>query len=359
MTRLTRKPTWAEAGIFFCLAIFFLDWASDFLIPLVAAFLGALILRPVQRKAASMGIPDGITAFLVCLATGTAIICAVWTFSNPISQLANDLPEMINELRQMPNPAAETLDKIGDAAEAAQEAVAGEKDVPAMEVKVVENTSFLGTLVASAPIMLGQIALTIVLLFFLISSGSSFERKLVECLPNFADKRAAVRIVQTVAQKLGQYLGGITLINLGLGVVIGLAMAAWRLPTPLMFGVIAFSLNFIPYVGAIFGALLAAIVGFNEYHDAWISILIFATYMTLTSIEGQFVTPYVISNRLKLNPAVVFIAVAFFAWIWSVVGMVIAVPLLISAKVVLDQSDKTRPIAVFLGEANERMTKAV
>ncbi|MDE0589124.1 AI-2E family transporter [Halocynthiibacter sp. C4] len=357
MPKQTRKPKWAEIGIFLCISVFFLEWASDFLIPLVAAFLGSLILRPVQRKAMSVGIPNGITAFLVCLAAGVAIVIAVWTFSNPISQLVNDLPAMINELRNTPNAAAETLDKIGDAAEAAQEAVAGKEDVPAMEVKVVENSSFLGSLVTSAPVLLGQIVLTIVLLFFLVSSGSTFERKLVECMPNFADKRATVQIVQTVAQKLGQYLGGITLINLGLGVVIGLAMAAWGLPNPYMFGVIAFTLNFVPYIGAIFGALLAAIVGFNEFHTAWSAILIFATYMALTSIEGQFVTPYIISNRLKLNPAVVFITVAFFAWIWSVVGMVIAVPLLITAKVLLDQSPSTRPIALFLGEANEQFKK--
>ncbi|MCI2394028.1 AI-2E family transporter [Aliiroseovarius sediminis] len=347
------KANWAQIGVFVFLALFFLDWASDFLIPIIAALLGFLIMRPIERRMSRWGVPSAITAFLICAVAGVSLTFAAWNFSHPIAQLAEDLPEMINDLRRMPNAAADTLDKLGAAAKAAEDAVDSGDDTPAMEVKVVENTNFIGSLVASAPVMLGQIALTIVLMFFLISSGSSFVRKLVESLPRFADKRAAVGIVQQVEQKLGLYLGGITLINFCLGIVIGGAMALWGLPNPVMFGVIAFSLNFIPYVGAVFGALLASIVGFNVYNDAWTAILVFSTYMALTSIEGQLITPYVISNRLKLNPTVVFVTVAFFAWIWSVVGMVIAVPVLITVKVILDQSQSTRAAGIFLGGAGE------
>ncbi|MCK8463184.1 AI-2E family transporter [Aliiroseovarius sp. S1339] len=343
------KASWAQIGVFVFLGLFFLDWASDFLIPLVAAILGFLIMRPVERRMSKWGVPSVITAFLICTVAGAGLTFAAWNFSHPISQLAEDLPDMINDLRRMPNAAAETLDKLGEAAKAAEEAVDSVNDEAAMEVKVVKGTNFISSLVTSAPLVLGQIALTIVLMFFLISSGSSFVRKLVESLPRFSDKRAAVGMVQQVEQKLGLYLGGITLINLCLGIAIGIAMALWGLPNPVMFAVIAFSLNFIPYVGAIFGALLASVVGFSVYNDAWTAILIFSTYMMLTSIEGQFITPYVISNRLKLNPTVVFVAVAFFAWIWSVVGMVIAVPVLITIKVILDQNPATRKIGVFLG----------
>ncbi|MCK0139257.1 AI-2E family transporter [Aliiroseovarius sp. F47248L] len=351
---MRQKANWAQIGIFLCLALFFLDWASDLLIPIVAALLGFLIMRPVERSMSKLGVPSVITAFLVCAVAGIGLTFAAWNFSHPIAQLAEDLPDMINDIRRMPSAAAETLDKLGEAAKAAEDAVASAEDEPAMAVKVVESTNFVSSLVASAPVVLGQIILTIVLMFFLISSGSSFVRKLVESLPRFSDKRAAVAMVQQIERKLGQYLGGITLINLTLGIVIGAAMAAWGLPNPVMFAVIAFSLNFIPYVGAIFGALLASIVGFNVYDDAWTAIMIFATYMALTSIEGQLVTPYVISNQLKLNPTVVFVAVAFFAWIWSVVGMVIAVPVLITAKVILDQTPSTRAIGVFLGGEDVR-----
>lgn len=355
---MKEKPNWAQIGIFLCLALFFLDWASDFLIPIVAAILGFLIMRPIERRMSKLGIPSVITAFAICAVAGAGLMFAVWNFSFPITQLAEDLPDMINDLRRMPNPAAETLDKLGEAAKAAEDAVASTEKEPAMAVKVVENPGFVSSLVAAAPIVVGQIVLTIVLMFFLISSGSTFVRKLVESLPRFSDKRAAVAMVQQVEQKLGQYLGGITLINFCLGIVIGAAMAAWGLPNPIMFAVIAFSLNFVPYIGAVFGALLASIVGFNVYEDAWSAVLIFATYMTLTSIEGQLITPYVISNRLRLNPTVVFVAVAFFAWIWSVVGMVIAVPVLITIKVILDQTPSTRALGVFLGGEEASDTKA-
>ncbi len=120
-----------------------------------------------------------------------------------------------------------------------------------------------------------------------------------------------------------------------------------------MFGVIAFALNFIPFLGAVAGgAVFAALAAYSEFQALWPTVGVFLTYVVLTGTEGgQLITPKLLSNRLKLNTTVVFLAVAFFAWIWSVIGMIVAVPILIVVKIVLDEIEATRRIGAFLGGA--------
>ncbi|MEM7709873.1 MAG: AI-2E family transporter [Pseudomonadota bacterium] len=151
---------------------------------------------------------------------------------------------------------------------------------------------------------------------------------------------------------VGAYLGAIALINTALGLCIGAAMWLWDLPSPWLIGIMACVLNFIPFVGAVMGAGIAGIIAFIAYGDPWSGLGVFGTYYALTAIEGQFVTPSLLGQRLRLNVTMVFLSVAFFAWIWSVMGMVVAVPMLIVAKIICDAIPKFRKVGLFLGDAD-------
>ena len=118
-------------------------------------------------------------------------------------------------------------------------------------------------------------------------------------------------------------------------------------------GVMAFALNFIPYFGGLAGACIAALVASSQFGAIWSPLLVFAVYMGCTSIEGQLVTPLLISRRMHLNAPVLFLVVAFFAYIWSVIGMIVAVPLLIVAKIILDEIEPMRHMGRFLGDAQD------
>ena len=347
---------WSIVGIFLILVIHTLSWAGEFLIPITAALLGFLVILPVERKLSRMGVPSSATAAVFCLGLTALVVFVAISVAGPVANLIEDLPGMVRQMRiELAGMGGDTIDKIKDAAEAAEQVVEGE--TVALKVRVDNSGDYIGRILMGAPSFAVQMVLTMVLMFFLISSGSSFLRKLVEVTPSFRDRRTRVSVVNQVAQRLGVYLGGITMINAGLGVAIGLAMWAWGVPNAAMFAFIGFAFNYVPYLGAVAGAALAGIVAFSEMNDLWTAVLVFATYMTLTSIEGQLVTPYVISGRLKLNPTVVFIAVAFFAWIWSVIGMVVAVPILIAFKIIFDEYPATRPIGLFLGGEDDRLAK--
>ena len=117
------------------------------------------------------------------------------------------------------------------------------------------------------------------------------------------------------------------------GFAVGLAMWAWGLPSPLLFGIGAFLLNFIPYLGAIAGVGIAAVVALVVMPGLFWPAMVAASYLALTSLEGQIITPYFVSRRLQMTTVVVFISVALWAWLWSVLGMVIAVPVLVVIRV--------------------------
>ncbi len=106
------------------------------------------------------------------------------------------------------------------------------------------------------------------------------------------------------------------------------------------------------------GATIAAAVAFVSLDGTWAAAGVFVTYVVLTSLEGQFITPLAISRRMRLNTTVVFLSVAFFAWIWSVMGMVVALPILIVVKIVCDETETLQTVARFLGDETDKSSGA-
>ena len=150
------------------------------------------------------------------------------------------------------------------------------------------------------------------------------------------DKRGAYLALRQIEDSLGNYLGAITIINAGLGLAVGLTMWAWGMPGPLLFGIGAFLLNFIPYLGAITGVAISGIVALVVMPGLFWPAMVAASYLGLTSLEGQIITPYFVSRRLQMNTVVVFLGVALWAWLWSVIGMIIAVPVLVVIRVLAE-----------------------
>jgi predicted PurR-regulated permease PerM len=184
--------------------------------------------------------------------------------------------------------------------------------------------------------LLTIIVVTAILLFFLLANGYLFLQKTVHILPTLGEKKRAVEIARDVQAEVSHYLLTITLINLGLGCVTAATMAAFGLPDPLLWGVMAATLNFVPYVGAIFTSLailLAAVLAFPVPLEALFPPLAF---VALTALEGNIVTPALVGRRLTLNPVIVFASLLFWGWLWGVAGLLIAVPLLVVFKILCD-----------------------
>ncbi|HMQ39658.1 MAG TPA: AI-2E family transporter [Paracoccus sp. (in: a-proteobacteria)] len=379
-------PTWAVIGIFLILLFYFITSAAAFLMPVTLGALLFFVFVPFRRMMGRIGVSAGISAAIITLGMVLLVGGLGYAISGPISDIAENSPRITQRLEDRFQTMRENFRPLEEAAARIEKATAGggetqedtaspslEKaddtgnptvDRPVMdaeitapaadqpqEVKVsveTERTSALEAIMASGPSIIGQIVFTLFLLFFLLASGDLLYLKVVQSFDTLSEKRAAYMAMREIEAALGSYLGAITLINAGLAVCIGGTMWLWGMPQPLLWGVAAFVLNFIPYLGAVTGVAACFLVGLVSFDDLATPIFAACSYLALTAIEGQLVTPYFVSRRLQLNTVVVFVTVALWAWLWSVLGMVVAVPILVVLKVLADHIPGLERLGNFL-----------
>jgi len=193
-----------------------------------------------------------------------------------------------------------------------------------------------------------QLGVTLVLLFFLIASGDVFKMKLVTAMQRYRDKKRVLIMWRDVEDNVSVYLLSITTINLGLGVLIAACLYAIGLPNALLWGAMAGLLNFIPYLGALVGVSVVAVVAIISFDSLSHAALAPILYAACNLLESQLVTPSVLGRRLSLNPVLVFISVIFWGWLWGMPGAMLAVPLLIIVHVLCRHFAQLRIIADFM-----------
>ncbi|MFG6138637.1 AI-2E family transporter [Halomonas sp. B23F22_10] len=343
-------PKWIGVGLFIYLSIFALSYSQMFIVPVVLAFLLSMVFSPVRRGFDRFGISQGLSAILIVSALLVGLFAIAATLAVPVNGWINDAPQIERKIEYRMNEisgpfsdlfaAKERLDDIADS---------DASDTQKVEVESQDNR-LSNRLASLIPTLFTQFIFTMVLLLFLLASGDMFYEKIVHVMPTLRDKKRAIRIVYKIERKLSRYLLTITIINAGLGIAVGMAMWLLGMPSPLSFGIIAFVFNFVPYLGALAGIIIAAVVALVSLGGVgWLAIVV-GTYFLLTTLEGQVVTPYFVGRSLRVNTVVVFLAISFFAWLWSVVGMIVAVPLLVAIKTLSEHIDGLEALGHFLSE---------
>ena len=330
---------WAVVGIFLILGFSAVAAARDFLMPVTMAILLFFVFTPLRRFNERRGIPDVVTAAIVTLGILIAVTVFAYTASGPINRAAENIPTISAQLEQKFQRVRESMREFQQAAKRIDDVQATEDEDAAAQptIRVEEDgDSTFETVLKLTPQLLGQVLFTLILMFFMIASGDLLYLKIVQSFDSMREKRSAYLALREIEDSLGSYLGAITIINACLGLAVGLAMWAWGMPGAVLFGLGAFVLNFIPYLGAIAGVTIAAIVALVMLPGLFWPAMVAGTYLALTALEGQLITPYFVSRRLQMNTVVVFLAVALWAWLWSVLGMVIAVPVLVVLRVLAD-----------------------
>jgi predicted PurR-regulated permease PerM len=192
--------------------------------------------------------------------------------------------------------------------------------------------------------------LIVTLLYFLLASGDHFLQKLVKVQDSLSRKKLAVDIVRQIKSDVSTYLLAITVINCGLGFATGVAMYFLGMPNPLLWGVMAAILNYIPYLGALVGAAVIGLAAAAQFDSLGAILLVPAVFLILTTLEGYIVTPLILGVRLMLSPVVIFIGLIFWGWLWGVPGALIAVPVLVTMKIICDRIESLQPVGEFLGQ---------
>lgn len=351
------KPSWATIGTFLILAGAAFIYAKAVLMPVVLAFLLAITFSPIRRAMEKIRIPSGIAAALITVGLLLGLIGAFAGVSAPLGDYVANAPQYLADAEDKLRSVSETVEKVQTVGEGVERAAQQEAADEVQTVKVREP-GVAERAASVAPIILAQIVLTLALLFFILASGDMFAEKIVHSIARFQDKRRAVRIIRDIETKLSRYFFTITVINAGLGVAIALAMWALGMPHPYLFGLFAFVFNFVPYIGAVLGVGIATVIGIVTFDEVTSALFAGFVYFLLTSFEGQFVTPYAVGRSLRLNTVVVFIAVAFWGWMWSVIGMIVAMPILIALRVFAEHIPTLYSFGDFLSGRHEEIATA-
>jgi predicted PurR-regulated permease PerM len=328
-------------------------FARDLLIPLAMALLLALLLRPLLKPMRRLHLPDFASSAILLLAVTAVILLGAYKLAGEAQEWLTHAPDTMARVSKMlPTRSGpfgdfqKTKDAVNDLAKSKD----GQKTIPveiASPELAITVLGFSGHVVASTIIVL-------VVAFFLLALSDVLLKQAVESRPLFYEKKNIVQLVQNVEFGISRYLLTVTLINIGLGVVTTLTMWILRIPNPILWGVMATTLNYVPHVGAFLCMTVLFFVGAVTHESLSYGGLVAGCFAVITFIESYFVTPMTLSKSLQLSPLAVILSVLFWGWLWGIPGGLMAAPLLAVAKIICDQFEVTKPVAVFLGEAEPR-----
>lgn len=320
------------------LAVGFTVWAAqDLVLPILLAMFFALIGNPIIRLLQRLWVPRFISALLVLtLGIAGSVLLTQQLFEPAgewMQQVPRELRDITPKLRNLVKPVREA----NQAAENIARAAGGEDSDRPVEIVMTEVDDPYKALTAT-PRMAASILAVVLLTFFFMVYGQNLQRHALALLPNRQQKRVTVEILQTIESEISRYVLTITIIN----ALVGLALAAIlhvaldvSLPEALLWGTMAALLNYAPYVGPLIGIVMMLLMGFVEYDESWRSLLPAGIYLGLHTLEGQILTPIVLGRRMALSPLVLILALMVFGWLWGIIGLLLAVPLLVCVKLIL------------------------
>jgi predicted PurR-regulated permease PerM len=331
------------------LAVFYtLYFAQAFLLPVVLAVLLKFLLSPLVEGLRRLRVPEWAGAGLVVLALLGILAGSLYLLFEPALEWLDRAPASLERVAEKLEGLRGPVEQVNRATEEVERLTTRGGEEGRRTVQI-EAQSLSGALLSQAQAIFAGVAVMLALLYFLLASGDLFLRKLIRVLPTFDDKKRAVDIARALQSDVSVYLSTITLINICLGLAVGIAMHLLGMPNPMLWGVLATVLNFIPYLGAIIGIGVMALVAALTFDTPAQVVLPPLAYFGLTSAEGYFVTPTILGRRLTLNPVMILLGLIFWGWLWGIPGAVLAVPMLASFKIFCDHIKPLATIGEFLG----------
>jgi predicted PurR-regulated permease PerM len=329
------------AGVGLVLAVpFALRAGAEFFLPVTAALVIAIALVPMLEWLERRGLPSGLSAFLCVLTFLTVANVAVASIVLPASDWVRLLPERVGRIRESLAPVMRVYSQLERFIDDLVRQFGTVHHAAARTVTVEQPNSLLGIIATSAPLAAVQMFFAVLVVFFFLAGWTRMRRQTITGRASFDGAMTTARAIQEMVDATSTYLGTITLVNIGLGAIVALVLWVLDMPTPLMWGGIVTVLNYIPYLGPIASVLLLALGGLMTFNEPWYALLPALCFVGLHLVEANIITPTFVGRRLTINPLLILVSLSFWAWVWGTTGALLAVPLLIIFKTVLDAAGK-------------------
>jgi predicted PurR-regulated permease PerM len=325
-------------------------FAKDLFLPVVLGLLIALTFSPVVRALSRLGLPTVLSSVVVIIGLSLSLFSVAYVMSAPVSAWIDDAPSLGRQLEYKLRGLSETVKEVQEVSKAVDDLAETNADASVQKVTIAQP-GLLDSAVNTIASAGASAMVALVLALFLLSSNEMFYRKIVATFPRFDDKKRALTTVYDIERKVSRYLFTITIINACLGIAIGSVLYLIGVKDALIWGVLAFLLNYLPFLGMAVGTALVGVLAIVQFDSLTHALLAPAAYFTLNSIEGQLITPTVVGRRLELNTVSVFLTVVFWGWLWGIPGALMAVPFLVLVKVICDNVETLGTLGRFLGSA--------
>ena len=325
--------------------------ARELLVPVfVALFLG-LVANPAVTRLCRWRLPRWIAGIFVvfggvalAIALASQLVAPATDWAQRAPQALRDVAPKLRGIVRQVEAANKAATSIAAAAGAA-DAPAGRRAhaIPSAPSDALAPPS-LWSAIRAAPALLAWFGAVILLGYFFVVFGVDLQYRAIALLPDRQKKKLTHEILRTIEIELSRYVLTISLINAGLAMV--LALAFWLLGLAprdaLLWGTIGGLLNFAPYIGPVLGVITLGVVGVVAF-DAPLQMAMPALcYLGLQLLESEVVTPIILGRRWRISPLVVLLWLVFCGWLWSIPGVLLAVPVLVSFKIVAERVEGLR-----------------
>jgi predicted PurR-regulated permease PerM len=164
-------------------------------------------------------------------------------------------------------------------------------------------------------------------------------------------------VIEKVRKEVGRFYVTTTVINVALGLATAGIMMLLGMPTPYLWGIIAATLNFIPYAGPATTLVIVTVVAAVSFDKLGQVAAVSASYLALAAVEGQIIQPLFVGRRLEVNPLLIFLALWFGGLFWGIAGVILATPTLVALKVVAENALSGKALTEFLGPNDQTPNK--
>jgi AI-2 transport protein TqsA len=322
-------------------ATLFLYFASPIVIPLVIAASLAYILNPAVEFLKKIRLPHVIAVIIVLIVTFVILGFAGYLLFVQLNSLAGDLPTYWNTIVQF---SVGFLDQYRELFPQA-----GNMDLKGLQLQDFSGvTKYLFRGVSSTISFLFSTLLVLFLTFFILNDQNLLKGKLLRAFSKKKEQTGA-----QIMEKISTQIQGFLLVKFGtsfaLAVFLTLGLLIIGVNYAYVWGPLAGLLNLIPYVGPIIGAIPPLIVAAIQF-KAWMPVIgVLILFLVLQNLEGNVITPKLMGDKLNLNPLAILVSVMFWTWLWGGIGILLAIPITASAKVICDHVEVLQPIGVLLG----------
>lgn len=316
-----------------------LKFGQTVVVPVLFALFVALLLSPAVEWLVRHRLPRVVAAAVVMVALVTLVGAAVSATWSPAREWLDTAPATLAKLERKLRPVTRFIAKVESVSTRAGRMT--EPDAARQQGPTPVAIERKGFVQSTQEYLLAIVSMVFLTLFLLATDlGSLGQRG-----PPGSPWTGAGAIFLRVRGELGRYFGAVTLSNLVLGVGTVITMYWLDMPNPLLWGVVAFAFNFVPYAGSATTLLLLTVVALVSFDGIGKALSVAGTYLVLTTFEGQVLQPVLVGRRLDISPPVVLLGLWFGGWLWGVAGIALAMPMLVSVKAAAQEIARSRAVA--------------